>query len=394
MRPALLLVLAACGRLNFDPADAFVVTTTLDRLAGPATMTSIDEVDAPDLSLREALTLSANVRGAQLVLFDAQLFPEDAPGVIAISSTLEVAGDTTTVDGRGRGVVIEAPDTFDAPLLRISDAGNSVIGMTVRGGAGARVLVDGATNARVERTSFPQPGHTAVQVSGATGGGLVTLDIVRADGAAILVDRSTSFRIENATITEPVGIAILATLSSDLEIGDSQVVLDKAASNPGIRFETVDASTIHDCVIDPGPVQLISFDSSSRNEVVGNILDGGNVGIAMFGPSLDNLFYRDVIIASSDEPVFVDTVATGNRLINNTLFMTGGISDGAPDTQIANILMSDQASDFRDAASYNFKLSSGNPAIDAGVDLGLDLVPGLPERFLGAAPDLGAVETE
>ena len=85
--------------------------------------------------------------------------------------------------------------------------------------------------------------------------------------------------------------------------------------------------------------------------------------------------------------------ATGNRVINNTLYMTGGISDDAPDTQIENTLSSDVPSDFVDPDAYDFRLSADNPAIDAGVDTGLDLLPDSAERFLGDAPDLGAVET-
>jgi hypothetical protein len=46
-----------------------------------------------------------------------------------------------------------------------------------------------------------------------------------------------------------------------------------------------------------------------------------------------------------------------------------------------------------DGASDSDHLVDGAPAIDGGTDLGLDMLPDQPARFLGSAPDLGAVES-
>jgi hypothetical protein len=47
---------------------------------------------------------------------------------------------------------------------------------------------------------------------------------------------------------------------------------------------------------------------------------------------------------------------------------------------------------FVDPASYDFHITSAQ-GIDQGVDVGQDMLPHSSERFLGTAPDLGAVET-
>ncbi len=390
MRLALMFVVAACGRVDFDPADAFFVTTTMDRLAGPASMTSVDEVTEPGLSLREALTIAGNRDGAQTILFDSKVFPASAPATIMLDSTLEVAGEGTRIDARNRGVALE---TADGPLLRFTGDGQALLGATVIGGTGPRILLQGTSDARIESTAFPAPGATAVAVINARDGALIGLVIGQPTADAIKLDHTTGLELAALSIDRPDGFQIFAESCANLDIHDSTLTLDKTATNPGIRLEETNDSNIHDNLIDPGPVQLISLESSANNVIEANILDGGSASITLFGTSTDNLVMRNVMIGASDEPMFIDAPATGNRVINNTLYMTGGISDDAPDTQIENTLSSDLPSDFVDPDAYDFRLSADNPAIDAGVDTGLDLLPDSAERFLGAAPDLGAVET-
>jgi parallel beta-helix repeat protein len=155
-------------------------------------------------------------------------------------------------------------------------------------------------------------------------------------------------------------------------------------------FEEVDRSHILDNFIDPGSARLIELETSSNNEIIGNTLDRGDVGIGLFGASTGNLVLRNIITMSA-EAMYVDTAATGNRIFHNTMYMSGSIGDASPDAQFVNNLEADQG--FVDPAAFDFHLVVGNPAIDGGSDLGLDLLPDSPERFLGAAPDLGAVET-
>jgi Right handed beta helix region len=388
-----LLLLVGCGRLNFDAIDGLVVTTIEDRLAGPPTMMSEDEVLADDLSLREALTIAANRPKGDAILFSGRVFPFDAPGVITLDSTLEVAGSNTVVDASGRGVVIEGRTNFDLPQIHITGDSNVVLGVTVRGGMATRILVEDAVSARVDTVRFAPPGAGAIRVENSRQVLLAALTIEQPAGIAIEITTTTDLKVKAATIEQPQGVAIAASNSTELEILNSTIVLDKTADQPGIQLDTVDRSKIHDNVIDPGPVQLINLNSSSNNEIVGNILDGGNAGITLFGASLANLCFRNVIMNCSSEAVAIDDIALGNRMINTTIYMSNGISNGAADTEITGTLETAEPGDFRDPARYDFRLALHSPSIDAGTDLGLDYLPDLPERFLGSAPDLGAVET-
>jgi hypothetical protein len=356
-------------------------------------MVSVDEVQANDLSLREALTIAANKPGDDSILFQPDVFPLDAPGTITIGSPLEVGGDSTTLDATGRGVAIVAPAAFDMPIIHITGNSNVVIGLTVRGGMAPRIHVDNTETARVDSIRFPPPGATAVRVTDSNQIVLVDLAIEQPAANAIEIASSTDVTVQSTTIEQPRGVAIAASTSTGVDVNTCTIVLDKTALLPGVQFTTVDRSTIHDNVIDPGPVQLINLNSSSDNEIVGNILDGGNVGITLFGDSNANLCLRNIITGCSDEAVAIESTALGNRLVHTTIFRCPGISDGAPDTEIANTFETSEPTDFVDPTSYDFRLAAGSPAIDAATDLGLDLLPDSPERFLGTAPDLGAIET-
>ena len=188
-----------------------------------------------------------------------------------------------------------------------------------------------------------------------------------------------------------IGDPIFAIDTSDLTIRDCTIIISDKTLGRGLRLENTSRSLIIDNLVDPGPAQLISMQDSSDNEIIGNVLDGGNVGIALFGASSRNLIFRNVIMGSTDEAMFVDATAVTNRILNTTLFNAAAISDSAPDTQIANTL--DAATGFVAPVTYDFRLVPGNPSIDQGTDLGLDMLPDSPERFLGVAPDLGAVES-
>jgi len=91
---------------------------------------------------------------------------------------------------------------------------------------------------------------------------------------------------------------------------------------------------------------------------------------------------------------FIEAPATGNTIVNNTFYMAGSaIVDGSTGTVAQNNLFSTSTGQFVHAALYDFHLVDGDPAIDGGTDLGLDMLPDQPARFLGSAPDLGAVES-
>jgi len=387
---AALVVLAGCGRIEFDPMDRMIVTTALDRLAVPGSIASVD--DLPDgldgLSLREALVIAANHPGPDRIGFDPAVFP----ATIAVGSVLDVRGTDTTIDGTGQDVVVEPAAGYDGSLFEMGD-GTRLVGMILHGGTAPRVDIDAAANVELVGNDFVPPGSTAVRIYNSRDVRLHTGTIVDPAGSAIVVERAVDITIDAMFITGVLGDPIEAIDSTGVLVERNMVVIAPiGGSGRGVVFTRVTGSKILDNVIDPGPARLISFEDSSNNEIVGNILDRGDVGIGLFGTSTGNLVLRNVIAANVSEAMFIDASASANRILHNTLYMTSSIVDGAPDTELANNL--EASNGFVDPDTYDFRLAPGNPAIDAATDLGLDLLPDQPARFLGAAPDLGAVETK
>jgi hypothetical protein len=365
---ALLLGLAGCGRVHFDSLfdNVLVVSTTEDRLAGPDNAGSLDELDPglTDLSLREALVIAGNTPGSDLITFDTDVFPEASPATIAIASQLPtLRSDVTVVDARGAGVIVGLAAPYTGPIVHVDGASCALRGMTFAGA----ITVNGGDLTIAYNAILDAPGD-GIALVGVTGATLVGNRIERVAGDPIRAQMSSGLAIERNTI----------------------VIGDKLAGR-GVRFETVTGSSVRDNIIDPGPAQLVSLFDSSDNEIVGNILDRGNIGVLLDGASQRNFIFRNVMIAPTEEPIVVLALATSNRIINNTFFQClAGTSNSAPDTVEMNTLAADTG--FVDPASYDFHITSAL-GIDQGVDIGQDMLPDRAERFLGAAPDLGAVET-
>jgi hypothetical protein len=394
-RVCLIFLAAGCGRLDFDGMDRLIVGTAVDRMAGPLTIASPDELppEITELSLREAVAIAANRPGPDLVEFDPDVFPATAPAVIPLGSALEL-GAETTVDATDRGVVLGVAAGYDAPLV-VAGAGATGarwIGTIMEGGAGPRIDIQGATGVEVSGTVFRAAPGIAVRIAAAASSAVRGATIQDPTGNAIEITGSVGITIEDTSITLTLGDPIIAVQSTELVIQRNTILIDPLATGRGVVLDQVERSRILDNFIDPGSARLVELQASRDNEIIGNILDRGDVGIGLFAASTGNLVLRNVIIASGDEPMYVDAPATGNRVLHNTLYLCGAISDLAPDTQIENNLDMDQG--FVDPAAFDFHLAAGNAALDAGTDLGLDLLPDRPERFLGPAPDLGAVETQ
>ncbi|MDP2272387.1 MAG: hypothetical protein Q8N23_28855 [Archangium sp.] len=91
-------------------ADALVVNTIEDEAVGGArpweTWSSAAEA-GPTLSLREALWIAWNHPGPDTILFDAAVFPSQAPATVRLGALpMPVNLDDFCLDARGRGVLI------------------------------------------------------------------------------------------------------------------------------------------------------------------------------------------------------------------------------------------------------------------------------------------------
>jgi hypothetical protein len=383
-----LLVVSGCGRIGFDSryGDAFLVSTLQDRLAGPTTAASLEDLNPglTDLSLREALTIASNSPEPMRIQFDPRIFPPGGSATITLGSPLPaIAGNGITIDARAVGVTLDG--TFE-PLIDIGGSNNGIQGVGFAG-TGTRVHVNGRF-AAIEHCRFAG-GGIAIDIEGSA---------VHAFANVIVGGSMTGIRMTNVTsgsalyneIDGVAGDAITVSNSSDVSLQDNNIVLGDKAANRGISLDTVSSAKIIDNIIDPGSARLIELNDSPDATIIGNILDRGDVGVVLGGASTNAYVFRNVVIAPVDEPMYIADTATGARVVNNTLYMSGAIA-GATDTVEVNTLDADTG--FAAPDQYDFRLLAGNPAIDQGMDVGQDMLGTSSKRFLGAAPDLGAVES-
>lgn len=129
--------------------------------------------------------------------------------------------------------------------------------------------------------------------------------------------------------------------------------------------------------------------SGNRNKVYGNLVyNSYGAGVVLKGDN--NQFYNNTIYKSHSYGIQV----TGNNHVikNNIVFgNSSNVSDRSSGTILANNLVTDPS--FVDASNGNFRLKSGSPAIDKGLDIAevtLDL-DGV-ARPQGASVDIGAYE--
>lgn len=372
---ATLALQAACGRLGYEQlyGQILVVTITADRMAGPATMDSPTDVSAAGLSLREALTIAHNHDGTDLIYFDPSVWPPGDPVVFTPTEPLPgVDTEGTEISGHDGGVIIDGSGTTD-PVITVTADGCSVGGITIINAGGDAVVVDGATGVRVSEMTILDP-----------------------VGRGIVVTNSSDIMIEGNRIERPGSDLITVVDSTNIDIRWNFGIIGDKGANRGVRFTRVDDSRICDNIIDPGSARLIDLDDSSRNEICRNVLDRGHAGVVLEGESHENFVFQNAIIGSEYDGVYVSSASTGNTVVHNTMLdCHTALVDGASDTVKGNNLVSTDLTEFVDPMppAYDFRLVEGSPHIDAGEELGYDCLPESDELFLGAAPDLGAVES-
>lgn len=376
---AILLLSCGCGRFGFDARGApdaqdadgtsarLVVTRSDDRMAGPSTMSSIDEL-APGnvgLSLREALTIATHRTGPDVVELDAAALPTST---ILIGAALVVGGSGTQIDASG-AVVLGPATGYTGALIQVNGADTVIDGLTLRGG-----------NVAIQ----------ALAVAGITVRNATILDTQD----AIQLDSCSRVVVEDNRIERAAHHSLYLYASSEALVQRNFVVLPaKTGAVQGFWLEEVHRSRILDNIIDPGEGHLIRLTNSSDNEIIGNVLDRGDSGLVLYGNSGGNLIFRNVVIAPIYDTVYIE--GANNKVINNTFYRGPDVVDSGTGTMAVNNLVSTTTTDFVDPAppAYNFHLIAGHNAIDTGTDLGLDMLPSQPARFLGSNPDTGAIES-
>lgn len=366
-------VAMSCGRLGYESLhdNVHVVTTGEDRMAGSPTMTSAGELPAGTvgLSLREALTISGNTAGTDLVRFAPSLLP----GTLTVASELpEVSSGRTVIDGSGE-------TTIDCSAV-----------------TGAALTIS-ADFVEVRGLRFEGCGGDAIElIPGTYGVAIDDVTILDVGGRGIVADTCAGLSITGLHIERAGGDLISVTDCRDVTISGAFMVIENKETLRGVNFLRVTDSRIVDNIIDPGDARLVNLVDSSDILVARNILDRGDAGVVIYGPSNNITIIQNVIISSTYDGVYIGGEATNTTVIHNTMFnCPTGLIDGGTDTIAANNLISTDAAEFLSPAppAYDFTLIEGSPHIDIGEATEVDCLPDDPARFRGAGPDLGAVES-
>lgn len=132
----------------------------------------------------------------------------------------------------------------------------------------------------------------------------------------------------------------------------------------------------------------IYLDNGSKGYIVHhNVVWGNYTGIRLNTPSNFNLVYNNTTYSNGNVGYWGSSFATdmyGDRIFNN-IFTTAFT---LPGTQTeGNNIKSGTDPLFVSPSSYNFRLQSTSPAIDAGV-----VIPRITDGYVGSAPDIGAYE--
>ncbi len=321
-------------------------------MAGPPTMASIDELAAGTvgLSLREALVIAANHDGPDTVAFDPTAFPAGAQRQIAVGSELVVGGDATTLVASD-GVAVAPAQGYTGTLVHVT-----------------------GTNATISSLSVQGPADEGIRVEGTS---LVALQAC------------------HVAIAGTLPIHVLA--STDVTIDQAYVVLAaKTGTVYGVRLESSQRVHVTNSYIDPGTAWMISLQDTADSEIRGNVLEGADTGIVLFGASDRNTIFMNIAMSPAYHCVYIDSAPANNVVLNNTSYMAagGGFADAGVGTMVLNNLDSTSAADFVSPTTNDFHLVAGSPSIDAATDVGQDMLPDDPtRRFLGNGPDLGAVES-
>lgn len=102
-------------------------------------------------------------------------------------------------------------------------------------------------------------------------------------------------------------------------------------------------------------------------------------------PSLNNIFYNNTFIGTSNVGVGEPTVIFDNRLVNNIFKYT--TNKLYKENIQYNNMYGTIDPKIKDIANRDFSLDESSPAINAGIP-----IEGITEKFIGDAPDLGAYE--
>lgn len=331
----------------------FHVTTGADENDAGA---SVTEPGGSGLSLREALQLANAMGGAQTVTFD--------PGIVVELST-------------------PLPDVTEAVTLWA--AGAAVNATNMAGNANCFTIRAGPT-----------------LVSG--------LEFYGCPAKPILVDTGSDIQITGCYFHDNEQPVQTASSAGTVTIGpDNRLV---GGASHGIALYSPNAEVVGNTFLESASNGVFVAGTSTGTRIVGNLIVRCGNGVGLASTADGAVVWHNTIVQSVNSAVVIGQASGAdvrNNILthsgdyglvgpdgnfaaqDNNLFFQSGIADCTCDTLGPSSVTMDPA--YTDAASDDFTLSASSPAIDAGVDTGIDRNGSRAGLFDGDAPDIGYVET-
>lgn len=334
-----------------DPTSDVVVTTEADEDDANASPSS---PGGTGLSLREAIKFVNSNPAGQRIRFQ--------PGLeITSGSVLTLSAENVTIVGEPDVEITFTGTTATSTCLTLEGAGDALIGVNARGCEGQ--LIDlkqpnqSVRGGRFEGSSASACGIRIKEQTQTVGPGTELSGF----GDNAIETKASDGVIDGVRIHDcGTGIRVMVT-GGNARIDRSVIY----ANTLGLDLRATTA--IRACVIAGNTSDGIKATGSQSLAVRSSLLTGnGGFGINATSQT----------IASRD---------TNGYFGNGGGPLSGGQLPAANDVTADPLYLAPQAGDYR--------LGPESPAINAGVDLGLDLNGAAPNRFNGPLPDLGAEES-
>ena len=263
----------------------------------------------------------------------------------------------------------------------INGTNNVVSGCTLFDTAGSGIYSQGGSNLITRNVIYNTDYSGAYACAIALHGNreIVTFNTAHSSGRDIVRPEGTGSDIRFNDLSNP------GLLCKDLGVTYCWGVLARDAGGAGTRIAY---NWVHDDSSTNDPLRMgVYLDNWCANYIVDHNVIWNcptDAGIRINGPALDHLIYNNTLFDCDDvgshpydswpnnnpSPAFW-TNDVYQYSASNNLYLAS-----APETQLVNW------------TNWNFQLKPGAAAIDAGL-----VIPGFTEGYLGAAPDLGALES-
>jgi len=328
-----------------------VVTTGVDEADAGATPGSPGQTG---FSLREAISFANGNAGHQSITFDA------AVATVALKSALPSVQETLDIKGL---VVIDATgNAATSACLSVAASDVHIDALEIHHCQGEPVLFSSSTSSGNQLTnSFLHDNKKAVVVYG--DGAIISGNLITFSAVAGLEIFGKNAQLQ--------GNDVAASLASNYLIHDGAngaylLANVSIGGGDGIALGAVTGATIwHSTIVD-------------------SVFAGLNVGTATLVDARNNIFSgADTYGVRGPDSAF--SALTNNLYFNNT---SGNRNQGSLD---AASVVGDPL--FNNPASFDYALKTGSPAINRGVNLGVDRNGSTAGLYNGSAPDIGWLES-